>query len=524
MSDILLFNPPAPDGRGYTREGRCTQEAGVWGTQWPPLSLATAAALLRRDGHRVTLRDYPAAGAVGRALTEDIRRLQPDLAIWSAGTPTLQHDLGTARLIREHAPKTVTAVIGTHVTVLPEEALGEAALDVVIRGEPEGIIRDLCRGGIRDGDTGSHAEPRTTGSGGYGRNGCMFTNIKGISWRDAEGGAIRHNPDAPPLEPEAIPPPDWDGLDLDAYRLPLKGRRFLMVAPVRGCPWRCSFCTAPLYYGHRLRRRPVASVVDEMADNVARFGIHEFFVWADTFTADPSYVREFCGAILESGLRISWTCNSRVDTIDKETLRMMKEAGLWMISYGLESGNDAILAASGKGITAAQSRAAVEMAHRMGIRAAGHFIFGLPGETRATMAETLAFALSLPLDIAQFYAAAPFPGTSLYDEALREGWLKNRGTAPLFPERLSPHSHSEAPQNGWLKTEERTKERGAVSQNRAAMELPGLPSARVDAFRSYAYRRFYLRPQAAARVLSMAEISAVAGIMPALRRFLKWIK
>jgi radical SAM superfamily enzyme YgiQ (UPF0313 family) len=469
---ILLFNPPAPDGRGYTREGRCTQEAGVWGTQWPPLTLATAAALLRRDGHRVTLRDYPATGIDLLSLTEDLRTLRPGFAIWSTGTPTLSFDIDIARVVRGNAPKSVTAVIGTHVTVRPEEALCEPALNIVVRGEPEGIIRELCR--------------------------CagMWAEVPGISWRDTEGGAIRHNPDAPPLEPEAIPPPAWDGLDLDAYRLPLKGRRFLMVAPVRGCPWRCSFCTAPLYYGHRLRRRPVASVVDELADNVARFGIHEFFVWADTFTADLSYVREFCGAILESGLRISWTCNSRVDTIDPETLRMMKEAGLWMISYGLESGNDAILAASGKGITAAQSREAVKLANRLGIRTAGHFMFGLPGETEETMAETLALALSLPLDIAQFYTAAPFPGTALYDDALREGWLKEAG------------------KGGGR----------AFAQNSAVMELPGLPAARVDAFRRDAYRRFYLRPRAAARVVSMVEPRALAGLMPALRRFLIWLR
>jgi anaerobic magnesium-protoporphyrin IX monomethyl ester cyclase len=487
---ILLFNPPAPDGRAYTREGRCTQEAGVWGTQWPPLSLATAAALLRRDGHRVTLRDYPAAGLDSRALVEDLRQLRPAFAIWSTGTPTLRHDLALARLVREQAPEAVTAVIGTHVTVRPEEALSEAALSAVIRGEPEGIIRELCR------------------------SAGAFGEVAGLSWRDARDGAIRHNPDAAPLEPKAIPAADWDGLDLDGYRLPLKGRRFLMVAPVRGCPWRCVFCTAPLYYGYRLRWRPVADVVAEMAGNVERYDIREFFIWADTFTADRRYVRELCRAIIESGLRISWTCNSRVDTIDEETLRLMKAAGLWMISYGLESGSDAILAASGKGITVAQSREAVALAHRLGIRVAGHFMFGLPGETEETMAETLVLALTLPIDIVQFYVAAPFPGTALYDEARGKGWLRE-----TMEERGSPPPDRGAAAPGAIPSGSAP----AASQNSAVMELPGLPSTRVDAYRRYAYRRFYLRPRAVVRVLSMAELSAVAGIMPPIRRFLRWL-
>ncbi|MHB8772564.1 MAG: B12-binding domain-containing radical SAM protein [Syntrophales bacterium] len=463
---VLLFNPPAPDGRAYTREGRCTQEAGVWGTQWPPLSLATAAALLRQDGHRVTLRDYPAAGRDSRALAKDLRELRPAFAIWSTGTPTLRHDVALARLVREETPAAVTAVIGTHVTVRPEEALAEPALGAVIRGEPEGIIRQLCRS---SGD---------------------FRQVDGISWREGPGDPIRHNPDAAPLAPEAIPAADWDGLDLDDYRLPLKGRRFLIVAPVRGCPWRCTFCTAPLYYGAQLRRRPVAAVVAEMAANAERYGIREFFIWADTFTADREYVRELCRAIVASGLKVSWTCNSRVDTIDEETLRLMKQAGLWMISYGLESGSDAVLAASRKGITVAQSRAAVELAHRLGIRVAGHFMFGLPGETEATMAETLGLALALPIDIAQFYVAAPFPGTALYDEARGKGWLR---------------------------------ESVAASQSSAVMELPGLSPARVDAFRRTAFRRFYLRPQAAARVLAMAEPSAAANVLAPVRRFLRWL-
>jgi len=380
MSDILLFNPPAPGGRGYTREGRCTQEAGVWGTQWPPLSFATAAALLRRDGHRVTIRDYPATGAGLPSLTGDLRDRQPAFAVWSTGTPTLPSDLDVARTVRDNAPAAVTAVVGTHVSVRPEEALREPALDVVIRREPEGIIRELC------GSAGAPGE------------------IRGISWRDREG-TIRHNPDAPWLDPDAIPAPDWDSLNCHAYRLPLKGQRFLIAAPVRGCPYHCTFCTAPLYYGSRHRRRPAAQVVDEMAGSVSRYGIREFFIWADTFTVDRRYVRELCSLILERGLGISWTCNSRVDTIDEETLRLMKQAGLWMISYGIESANDEILAASGKGITAEQSRQAVRIADRLGIRTAGHFMLGLPGETEETMAQTLDMALSLPLDIAQFGVA-----------------------------------------------------------------------------------------------------------------------
>ncbi|MFH1080041.1 MAG: radical SAM protein [Pseudomonadota bacterium] len=475
---VLLFNPPGPHGRGHIREGRCTQETGVWATQWPPVSLATAAALLGEDGHDVGVIDFPALGLGISALTETIRRKRPEMAVWSTGTPTLPFDLQMAGLIKGESPETVTAVIGTHVTVRPEDALREPAVDIVVRGEPERIIRNLCA-----------------------HHGAGWETIRGISCRTGsgndlhDGSGIRHNPAEDFIPAEAIPRPAWHTLDIRPYRLPLKGRPFLIVAPVRGCPYRCSFCTAPIYYGNKLRERPVEKVMDEIEENVSGFGVGEFFIWADTFTVNRHYVKQFCRAIRERKLRVSWTCNSRVDTVDAEMLGEMKEAGLWMISFGLESGSDDVLTSMNKKISVAQSAKAVHAANRLGIRVAGHFILGLPGETEKTMEQTLSLALNLPLDIAQFYAAAPFPGTPLYAEALRQGWLKSgqNGDSAEF-----------------------------CSQGDAVMALPGLPADRVNAFRRQAYRRFYARPRVIKRILSMVEPGAAKQAAANMKRFLKW--
>ncbi|MDD5712757.1 MAG: radical SAM protein [Smithellaceae bacterium] len=393
-----------------------------------------------------------------------VRTETPDFAFWNTGTPTIANDLHIALLIRHNCPKTVTGVIGTHVSVLPEEALREPALDIVIRHEPERILLNVCRADER-----------------------AWTEIKGISYRDGKRGTIVHNPDETLIAPEDILAPNWETLDISAYRLPLKGRRFLIVAPVRGCPYRCNFCTAPIYYGGRLRKRPVSHVIAEMEDNLIRFGIKDIFMWADTFTADRAYLREFCLALIDSGLPISWTCNSRVDTIDIESLRMMKEAGLWMISFGLESGNDEILRNSGKHISVDQSKEAVRMAQKTGLKVAGHFMFGLPGETMETMEQTLKFALFLPLDIAQFYAATPFPGTDLYELAKNNGWLQRR--------------------NGT-----------SFSQSTAVMDLPGLPAWKVDHFRKKAYRAFYGRPSAILRLAAMVEPSVARNVFRLMKR------
>jgi radical SAM superfamily enzyme YgiQ (UPF0313 family) len=164
-----------------------------------------------------------------------------------------------------------------------------------------------------------------------------------------------------------------------------------------------------------------------------------------------------------------------VDTLDEETLALMKQSGLWMISFGIESGDNKILAATGKRVTVEQSRQAVALANKIGIKTAGHFMLGLPGETSGTMKATLDLALSLPLDIAQFYAATPFPGTRLYDEAVKHGWLKASSV---------------------------------MSQSKAVMELPGLAGHEIDSFRRYAYRKFYLRPRILYGMLSMIDLRA----------------
>ena len=577
---VLLFNPPAPDGRGFTREGRCTQEAGVWASQWPPVTLATAAAFLAGGGHEVHGIDFPALGLTVRDLEARIAAWRPDAAFWTTGTPTLAHDLYIATLVKAASPETLTAVMGTHVSVMPGEVLENSAVDVVIRGEPEGIIRELCRRQGRSPEAGNGAiTPNPEGGGSGRREGRRLSDVAGISYKDA-AGAVIHNPDAGWLPPEEIPAPAWEHFDLAPYRLPLSGRPFLIVAPVRGCPYACSFCTAPVYYGRKLRKRPVANVIGEIKDNIRRFGVTEFFIWADTFTADRKYVRSFCAGILEAGLRITWTCNSRVDTIDGETLALMKKAGLWMISFGLESGDDDILAASGKRITTADSRRAVRLARAAGVRTAGHFILGLPGETEATMAATLRLACELPLNIAQFYAAAPFPGTRLYEEATAKGWLKTGGgirlagaygntwgnavneaadsssahegesTAPPGPRKDVSTAEAEADQdkadgegNAIQKAPDASYAHdgepmtppghpaGAgtsqgqfspFSQNSAVLELPGLSAATVDAFRRRAYRTFYRRPKIITGLLAMVEPGAAVHLSAAVRRFLKW--
>jgi radical SAM superfamily enzyme YgiQ (UPF0313 family) len=471
---ILLLNPPTVEGKGFIREGRCTQEGGVWTTLWPPISLATVGAVLERDGHEVEARDASATGYPRAKLLADVAEAPPDAVIWSTGTPSIADDLALATELKRVAPSTSTGVFGTHVTALDEACLRDTpALDAIFRNEPEATVAEWV--------SKLRAPER-------------FAEISGLSFRDRSKGTgagwFHRNPDRPFLSDlDQLPSPAWHLFDLDAYRLPLKGQRFLMVTPHRGCPYPCSYCTAQTYYGAKLRRRSVERVIEEIRRNVEVHGVKELFFWSDTFTLDKRYVMALCEAMTPLG--VGWASNSRVDTIDAELAGAMRRAGCWMISFGIESGSQKLLDAVGKGATVDEAERAVAVVKAAGIKVAGHFVLGLPGETKESLDETLALAARLPLDFEQFYCAVPFPGSRLYDEAREKGWLHEDDFS-------------------------------RYRQDEAILELPGLTREEVARYRQAAYRRFYSRPRVAMSALGLLSPRNLWRATSAFRRFMGW--
>lgn len=471
--NILLLNPPTKEGKAFIREGRCNQEQGVWSTLWPPISLATAAAVLEDLGNSVEVLDCPAQNISFEALLNKIKTSDFALIVWSTATPSIAGDLSLADEIKTINPEVKTAVFGTHVTALARECLaGVKGLDFIIRNEPEQSLGELAQ--ILEKGESVHSIP-------------------GISFKD-EAGDVVHNPFRAFIEnPDSLPFPAWHLLDLTRYRLPLLGEKFVILAPVRGCPYPCTFCTARTYYGTKLRKKSTGRVIDEIRYDRERFGIRQFFIWADTFTADREYVAGFCRKIIDSGLSIRWTCNSRVDSVDPELLALMARAGCWMISFGIESANQNVLDAAGKKISADQARKAVDAASAAGIKVAGHFVLGLPGDTPAGIRQTIAFSLSLNLDTAQYYCAVPFPGSPLYRTALKQGWVTEEVSFEEF------------------------------RQDHAVMHLPGLAPERVDRYRKKAYLKFYFRPARILALLRLIRIQSLGATVKGGLNFLRWV-
>ena len=449
---VALVNGPMPDGSLFMREGRCTQGSSIWSTQWPPVSLAYLSALARREGHEPTLLDCPQSAISLEGLLDILRRVRPALCVLPISTPSLAVDMENARRIRQAVPGIRVAVMGVHATVMDQRLLGDhPQVDYVLRHEPELTFVALVSALDRGEDPG---------------------DLEGLSLRDA-AGVPRQNPArAPLLDLDELPLPDWGALDVGRYRLPFSRRRFLTLAPSRGCPYDCSFCTAAPYYGHRVRRRSVGSLIEEIKHDRERFGVDDFFMWAETFTLNRRFVLELCEAMARHTPGIRWTCNSRTDTVDEEMLRAMARAGCWMMSFGLESADDEVLDRMGKKLRDDDVATPVRLARQAGIRTVGHFVLGMPGDTPASMGRTIRAALDLDLDFAQFYAAAPFVGSPLYDEAVAAG-------------DIEPDDFSN------------------ITQSSASMSLDGADPRLVDLVRAGATARFYLRPQQALRLASV---------------------
>jgi len=197
---------------------------------------------------------------------------------------------------------------------------------------------------------------------------------------------------------------------------------YCFVVTSRGCPAGCRFCIKHVMWQNTVRSHSPERILAEMK-MLASLGVTNIHFYADLFTVDRQVVIDLCKLIVEDGTQFKLTSNSRVDFVDEEMLTWMAKAGFWMLSWGLESGSMDVLKRMRKGINFDKTRQALETSSRMGIKNWGYFIIGMPGETVQTIDETIAFAKSLPLTLALFHIAVPYPGTPFYYEAVQNGWI-----------------------------------------------------------------------------------------------------
>ncbi|MEI7646169.1 MAG: radical SAM protein [Chloroflexales bacterium] len=445
--DVLVLNPPSPDGdlflRDIARVGRRSRD----GIIWPQTALAQIGAVVQEAGYRVDVIDAIGLGMTWEQFERYMWKHKPRYMVIHATAPTLTNDMRTTFLGK--AVGTISMAIGTHVTPMSRETLESyPSLDVVVRGEPEmtivDVIRTLDRVAKEEGalDTVPVGNADMTApwrklpfpDASYLSTRGRFTGLSpqlvsralretlGVAIRDA-GGAVQINPDRPFItDLDSLPIPLHHMLPWQKYKVPIVGGPYTFVLTSRGCPAGCRYCIKHVTYQSSVRHRSPAHVIKEMV-MLKELGMHHIHFEADLFTVKKEFVVDLCETIIREGIQMRWSCNSRVDFVDEDLLRLMRRAGCFMIAWGLESGSEAVLKRARKGTTVQRIQETIAASHRVGIMNWGYFIIGLPGETVETIQQTIALAKKLPVDIALFHIATPYPGTPFYYEAVENGWI-----------------------------------------------------------------------------------------------------
>ena len=367
-------------------------------------------------------------------------------------TPGFPGDIGLARAIKAANPKIKIAFVGPHVSVLPEKSLRDCtAIDFVARKEFDYAVVDYAKG-----------KP--------------LEEIAGISF--LKDGKVVHNPDAPQIQDLDALPHVTDvykrDLDVTRYNVPFLLNPYVSLYTTRGCPAQCTFCLWPqTLSGHPWRKRSTDDVAAEMS-KVKQYWpeVKEFFFDDDTFNIQKARTIELCAKLKPLGL--TWSCTSRVTT-DYETLKAMKEAGCRLLIVGYESGDQQILKNIKKGATVERARQFTKDCHKLGLVIHGDFIMGLPGETRESINNTIAFAKEFDVETIQVSVAHAYPGTELYDYAVKNGFIV--GDNKMVDEGGHQLAH---------------------------IQYPGLPADEILSSVHRFYDEYYFRPKAVFRILKKA--------------------
>ena len=442
---VTVANPPWP-GKGFGARSD---------VRWPhkrkdkyieyPIYLAYTVAVLEEAGFDVSFIDAIMEELDIPAFAQKVKDINPGLLVMECSTPSIRYELQSAAAVKGAMPDIQIALVGSHSSFFHKEILADnPEVDAIVRGEFEITVCELARAIEQNRD---------------------WSEVQGLSY--CAGHEIVVNAERPLIEDlDSLPFPARHIVRGNGYRAAIySGARCTAMVSSRGCPFQCTFCVWPnTLYGHRFRARSAQNVADEMAEVEKKYGIDEVYFDDDTFTIDRKRVMEICRLIKERDLHVSWICQARVDTVDRELLLAMKGAGCHYILFGIESGSPEMLATMKKRITLDRAREAIRLCEEAGIKTQAFFLFGIPGETQETIQQSIDFAKELGASTVQFAVAIPQPGSPLYEQCVQNGWL-------VYDDWEDFASCS------------------------ALIDTPQLSREEVEEARIRAYREYYFRPQ-----------------------------
>jgi hopanoid biosynthesis associated radical SAM protein HpnJ len=406
MLRTLFLHPPSYEGFDGGAGSRYQAKREVR-SFWYPTWLAQPAALV--PGSKLI--DAPAAGLE----LADVLPLVGgyDLVVMHTSSPSFGGDVKVAEELKRRNPALRIGFVGAKVAVDPEGSLlASEAIDFVGREEFDFTIKEL-------------AEDRP------------WAEILGLTYRGPDGEVVK-TPDRPVLEDMDQLPYVTEvykrDLRVEDYYIGYLKHPYVSIYTGRGCRSRCTFCLWPQTVGgHRYRTRSPEHVLGEIRlirDSFPQ--VKEIFFDDDTFTDDRRRAEEIARGM--GALGVTWSCNAKAN-VPYDTLKIMRDNGLRLLLVGYESGNQQILINIKKGVRVDRARQFTQDCRDLGITIHGTFIVGLPGETKETIQQTIAYAREINPHSIQVSIAAPYPGTALYEQANREGWLPADDNAQLVDDR-----------------------------------------------------------------------------------------
>ena len=413
---VLLVNLP------WIKDNRYGVRAG---SRWPftlrmggkgqreylpfPFFLAYATSFLKENKKEAMLIDAVAERMAEDVFIERVKQYAPGLLVVETSTPSFNNDIKIVQKLIQEVNKMKVAFCGPHASVFPSQILKEHRfIDYILIGEYENTLCELieCL-----------------------EEGSSLDNVLGIGHKTE--ATVKINQLRPTIKNlDALPWPERETVPLYNYNdgfcnLPQPN---VQVLASRGCPYQCIFCLWPqsMYGEHLYRKRNSGNVVDEIEWLLRRYDFKAIYFDDDTFNIDRNYVIEICNQLISRGITIPWAVMARPDLMDEELLGIMASSGLYAVKYGIESGNQQIVHNSKKNIDLNKAKQTIASTKRRGIKVHLTFCLGLPGETKASIQESLRFLGAVNPDSFQFSLATPFPGTELFNHLQAAGHLVSR--------------------------------------------------------------------------------------------------
>lgn len=430
---VLLLNPPGD--RLYIRDQFCSHVSkGTY--YWQPLDLLMISARLQADGYELAVVDAIAERLAAEEAQERISSFGPDAIVFLTGSDSFFEDVAFVAESKRRGAK-VAVGIGDILRekgerLLPNHPAMDACLtdfvthglDAFFKGDLENAINMTVRGpdGAIRKVTAAERPPR------------VFT----------------------------IPTPPYELFALDRYRMPYnRYHPYATIITSSWCPYGCSYCP---FSRTPYRVRDAEDVLRNLRD-IRRMGIRQVHIADWTFAVDKKQARAILQGMVAEDFGFTWSCLSRVDLMDRELMELIKRTGCDLIEFGVESGNQGMLDRYDKGTKIQEIRDAFRWAKELEVSTLATFVLGLPGETRASLQQTLDLALEIEPTFCSFNVASPRMGTELRHEMLDAGMIRDDDEQILDSSRSLPVFSTET-----------------------------LSAEEVARFRQHAIRRFYLRP------------------------------